>query len=220
MIWKINLMFNKYFGGNFIMSFTLQLYVILRFTEISIQHVFYLYFTFRQFWIGILSCNLIYFEEKQRRIHLLLQHKEGLSLAEIEEFSSHLPEQYLIPSVGDLSAGKCRNFTLIFYNTGPETLKREGAHDEAQSLYDAFYGVGMEVHIYKWDRLHALLKLFRGKLTEIKDTCSFLCICLMAHGVRGMIIDSYGTRGDLNSFFEAVSATIPESIPVVRRRLF
>ena len=143
----------------------------------------------------------------------MLKHKNGLSQADIEQYSSHVPEQYLIPSVVSQNEGNCSNFSMIFYNTAD----RDGAHEEAHQLHDAFRGVGMKVYMEVWARVHDLTASFEESLNSIKDTCSFLVVCLMAHGARGKITDSAGTTGNVNNFFEMVAGVIPDNIPVVRK---
>ena len=56
---------------------------------------------------------------------------------------------------------------------------------------------------------------FRDSLERIKNTCSLLVVCVMAHGRQGMVIDSYNTHSEINGFFTAVEDIMPAAIPVV-----
>lgn len=121
-----------------------------------------------------------------------------------------------------LSAANSRsnNHALIFFNT----KNREGAFEEATLLKGSFSSLGMTTTFEEWEHFLGHEKSLRKRLQDcmaaIKETCSLLVICVMAHGKRGLIIDSFGLEGEINSLFELVSELMPEKIPVVRAEHF
>ena len=71
----------------------------------------------------------------------------------------------------------------------------------------------------EWQRFlgheDSLTTKLSNRLESISSSSSLIVIGLMAHGRRGLLIDSYGLEGEITSLLELVTKKVPAEIPVV-----
>ena len=122
-----------------------------------------------------------------------------------------LRNEYSMSSI-DSSEG---THALVYYNTH----NRDGAQTEAQLLADSFSKLGMDITVEEWHRFlgheDSLTTKLSKWLESISSSSSHIVIGLMAHGRRGLLIDSCVLEGEITSFFELVTKKVPADTPVV-----
>ena len=114
---------------------------------------------------------------------------------------------------------KAKINTFIRYNTfsrpGSKHPRRQGAKDEADSIIKGLQSCGFTIRMplvdWKFDRL---LGYLRQHITDVKDNCSVIFICLMSHGDKGILYDADGSEGKINQVLEEL-AVLKSTTPVV-----
>ena len=63
--------------------------------------------------------------------------------------------------------------------------------------------------------LNQLKTFLDERLPDIKDECSLLMMCVMAHGYKGYMVGSYtGSQGQINHVFDKIPV-LPNYVPLV-----
>ena len=71
----------------------------------------------------------------------------------------------------------------------------------------------------EWQRFlgheNSLTTILSNRLESINSLSSLIVMGLMAHGRRGLLIDSYALEGEINSMLKLLTKKVPAETPVV-----
>ena len=118
---------------------------------------------------------------------------------------------YLIPK----SHAKLKPYALVFFSLD----NREGAQEEAQEVIRLSKSDEHNCHQHRMEKdLNQLKTFLEERLLDIKDECSLLMVCVMAHGYKGYMVGSYtGSQGQINHVFAVFDKipVLPNYVPLV-----
>ena len=132
-----------------------------------------------------------------------LAEKEPLAIPHIQELSPH-SSQYIVPYNQKMS----KRYGLILYTI----YNRPGAQEEADNMEQSLCTAGFHVEKAEWKDTYILNSL----LERIARDCSLLVLCLMSHGIRG-VLHGVSWSIPINDILDYTSRYIPESSPKVRK---
>ena len=114
---------------------------------------------------------------------------------------------------------KAKMFAFVCYNTfnHPDSKhpRRQGAKDEADCIIKGLRSCGFTIRgpLVDWTFVQ-LLEHLGQLLSEVKDNCSVIFICLMSHGDKGVLYDTDGKAGKINQVLEKLEV-LQSTTPVV-----
>lgn len=155
---------------------------------------------------------IFYIKDARKYWDEVTNHPDGLSGDEIKNLYHRSGESacksYIIPTNQD----KLGMHGLVFRNMH----NRRGAQEESDVMVRALLDIGMHVEAIEWNDFHYLRSQLKENVARVKDKCSLLIVCIMAHGFAGHVKGSYNSsHGEINILFAEVTGLIPEFIPVV-----
>ena len=93
---------------------------------------------------------------------------------------------------------------------------RRGAEDEADKLDRSLNSAGCDqVFKLEWSQAEELENMIHSSVTDMKDSCSLLIVCLMSHGSRGCVQSGIGEFIPVNQILHQLTLALPDLVPLV-----